>query len=408
MGTKMVQLDVPLPRLYTAILTEHFAEHRQMALLAGARQVGKTTVCHLLDPEASYLNFDDQDDRALILSGPKAVAQELGLEQLRERRPLVVFDELHKHGRWKAFLKGFFDGFGARTRIAVTGSARLDVYRRGGDSLMGRYFLYRMHPLSVGELLRQDVPDQPLRAPAELARARYQQLLVSGGFPEPFLRDARFGTRWRELRRQQLIREDVRDLARVQEISQLEVLEILLRARSGMSLSYSELARTVNVTVDTVRRWVDLLTVLYHGFLVRPWFKNVAKSLRKEPKWYMTDWSGIEDEGRRAETFVACHLLKAVHTWTDLGFGKFELRYLRDKEKREVDFCVVRGGNPWFLVEVKQSDARLSSSVGWFQQQTGAKHAFQVLVDMEFVAADPFARTDPCVVPAATLLSMLP
>jgi hypothetical protein len=408
MGTKMVRVDNPLPRLYTAILTEHFAEHRQMALLAGPRQVGKTTVCSLLAPESRYLNFDDQDDRALILRGPKAVAQDLGLERLREQRPLVVFDELHKHGRWKTFLKGFFDGFGALTHIAVTGSARLDVYRRGGDSLMGRYFLYRMHPLSVGELLHQGVPGQPLTAPSELARARYQQLLVSGGFPEPFLRDARFGTRWRELRRQQLIREDVRDQARVQEIGQLEVLETLLRARSGASLSYSELARTVNVSVDTVRRWVELLIALYHGFLVRPWFRNVAKSLRKEPKWYMTDWSGMDDGGQQAETFVACHLLKAVHTWTDLGFGKFELRYLRDKDKREVDFCVVRGGNPWFLVEAKRNETSLSPSVGWFQQQTGARHAFQVVVDMEYAAADPFARTDPCVVPAATLLSMLP
>ncbi len=379
-----------------------------MALLAGPRQVGKTTVCRGIDPDASYFNWDDQGDRALLLEGPKAVARSLQLERLRADRPLVVFDEIHKHARWKQFLKGFYDGFGERVCIAVTGSARLDVYRRGGDSLMGRYLLYRMGPLTVGELLRQDVNDEALVAPQELPRDTFDRLFSRGGFPEPFLKDPRFGNRWRELRRHQLVREDVRDLSRVQEIGQLEVMEQLLQARSGGSLSYSELASTVNVTVDTARRWVDLLIHLHHGFLVRPWFKNVTKSLRKEPKWYLSDWSGIEDPGARAETFVACHLLKAVQMWEDLGLGRFELRYLRDKNHREVDFCVVRDGKPWFLVEVKSSSAALSPSLAYYQQQTKARHALQVVVDAPFVAVDPFTRSDPCIVPATTLLSMLP
>ena len=396
------------PRVYTAMLRWHFAEHRQIALLAGPRQVGKTTVCRSIGPDAHYLNWDDQDDRSLMLKGPKAVASKLGLERLRVGRPLVVFDELHKHRKWKQFLKGFFDGFGDRVRIAVTGSARLDVYRRGGDSLMGRYFLFRMSQFSVGELLRQGVPTELLAPPKKLAPARFAQLLQRGGFPEPFLRDARFGVRWRELRRQQLLREDVRDLARVQDIGQLEVLESLLRERSGQALSFSAIADSVHVSVDTAKRWVELLIHLHHGFLVRPWFKNVTKSLRKEPKWYQTDWSGIQDGGQRAETFVACHLLKAVQAWEDLGFGRFELRYLRDKNQREVDFCIVHDGKPWFLVEVKKADVTLSPALGHFQAQTKAKHAFQVVVDLPFEGVDPFTRRDPCVVPAATLLSMLP
>ena len=379
-----------------------------MALLAGPRQVGKTTVCRSIDPDARYLNWDDQDDRALILRGPKTVAGELGLDRLRGERPLVVFDEMHKHGKWKQFLKGFFDGFQDRARIAVTGSARLDVYRRGGDSLMGRYFLYRMNPFTVGELLRQDVNDDLLAKPEPLAPARFQQLWQRGGFPEPFLKDARFGNRWHELRRQQLVREDVRDLSRVQEIGQLEVMEALLRSRSGQTLTYSDLANSVHVTVDTARRWVELLIRLHHGFVVRPWWKNVGKSLKKEPKWYLTDWSGIDDDGQRAETFVACHLLKAVQTWEDLGFGRFELRYLRDKGQREVDFCIVRDAKPWFLVEVKHAATELSPSLGHFQKATQAKHAFQVVATLPYEAADPFRRHDPCVVPAATLLSLLP
>lgn len=396
------------PRLHTALLREHFEDNRQMVLLAGPRQVGKTTVCKSLDAHAKYLNWDDQDDRRLILRGPKAVAEALALHRLAAERPLVVFDELHKHRRWKQFLKGFFDGFGADARIAVTGSARLDVYRRGGDSLMGRYFLYRMNPLSVGELLRQEPLQEPLRSPLPLSDEQFEQLWQRGGFPEPFLRDARFGTRWRELRRQQLVREDVRDLSQVQDLGQLEVLESLLRERSGRSLSFSELANTVNIAVDTARRWVELLIRLHHGFLVRPWFRNVTKSLRKEPKWYLTDWSGIADEGARTETFVACHLHKAVETWEDLGFGRFELRYLRDKTGREVDFCVIKDGKPWILVECKHGDTQLAPALSWFQQQTGAPHAFQCVHSLPYVDATPFTRQGPCVVPASTMLSMLP
>jgi uncharacterized protein len=156
-----------------------------------------------------------------------------------------------------------------------------------------------------------------------------------------------------------------------------------------------------------VKRWIDLLGRLHYGFIVRPWFTNVSKALRKEPKWFLRDWSGLADEGVRAETFVACHLLKAVEGWTDLGFGDFELRYLRDKQKREVDFLVVRDRQPWFLVEVKMSDTSLSPSLAHFQAQTKAPHAFQVVMNLPFEPADCFLTHPPVVVPARTLLSQL-
>jgi predicted AAA+ superfamily ATPase len=322
---------------------------------------------------------------------------------------VVVFDELHRYGRWKTFLKGFFDTWGERARIIVTGSSRLDVYRRGGDSLMGRYFLYRMHPLSVGELVDPTVPSDPVRRlPRQLAADAWTALWEHGGFPEPFVRrDRRFSNRWQRLRVQQLVREDIRDLTRIQEIDRIEVLVALLAERSGTQLSYSSLAGEVQVSVDTMRRWLAVLGTLHHGFLVRPWFKNVTRSLRKEPKWYCTDWSTVADPGRRAETLVAGHLLKAVHLWTDLGLGRYELRYLRDRQKREVDFVIVRDGRPWVLIEVKLAEDRLDPALRYFQEHTGAQHAFQAVLDMPWVDADCFARTDPCAVPARTLLSQL-
>lgn len=159
--------------------------------------------------------------------------------------------------------------------------------------------------------------------------------------------------------------------------------------------------------MDTMKRWVDLLGKLHYGFLVRPWFANVTKALRKEPKWFLRDWSGIADPGARAETLVACHLLKAVEGWTDLGLGDFELRYLRDKQKREVDFLVVKDQRPWFLVEVKASDTRLSPALAHFQAQVAAPHAFQVVLDLPFQDVDCFTTRQPVVVPALTLLSQL-
>jgi uncharacterized protein len=203
-------------------------------------------------------------------------------------------------------------------------------------------------------------------------------LFARGGFPEPYVRDdSRFSLRWQRMRAEQLVRGDVRDLTRIQELDQLALLVRLLASRSGAQLNYSALANEVRTSIDTVRRWIDALSALYHGFIVRPWFRNVARSLRKEPKWYLRDWSTVVDPGARSETFIACHLLKAVQVWEDLGLGSFQLYYLRDKDQREADFLVVRDDKPWFVVEVKTGEDRLSPTLAHFQSQIGAKHAFR-------------------------------
>src|SRR5436305_619920 len=141
-------------RLYTEILADHLRRHRQIALVSGPRQVGKTTTCRSISD--AYLNWDNADDRRKLLRGPAALAEALQLDRLGAQIPVAVLDELHKYSKWKTLLKGFFDTYGERVRLIVTGSSRLDVFRRGGDSLMGRYLLYRMHPWSVGESMRSE------------------------------------------------------------------------------------------------------------------------------------------------------------------------------------------------------------------------------------------------------------
>lgn len=398
-----------VPRIYDAMLAEHLAHHRQMALVSGPRQVGKTTTCR--NHADSYANWDNTDDQTSILAGPAAVAEQLGLDRLQDKPPVALFDELHKYARWKQFLKGFYDTYGDQIRVLVTGSSRLDTYQRVGDSLMGRYFLYHMHPFSLAETLHHELPDpnRVIRLPKKPKPATFEALWKHGGYPEPFLkRDPRFSRRWQSLRTEQLLREDIRDSTQVQQIDQISILARLLASRSGSQITFSNLANQVRVSTETARRWVETLSSLHHGFLIKPWFKNVTRSLRKEPKWFLRDWAEIEDAGSRAETFIGCHLLKAVDGWNDLGFGKFQLAYLRDKEKREVDFVVIRDGKPWFLAEVKCSDTSLSPALRSFQEQIKAPFAFQIVIDMDYVDADCFAKPRAAIkVPARTFLSQL-
>jgi hypothetical protein len=396
-------------RLYDTILKDHLASQRQMAFVSGPRQVGKTTTCRGLSDV--YFNWDNTDDRAQIMQGPGRVAERVEIDRLREAAPTVLFDELHKFRRWKQFLKGFFDTYGEQVHTIVTGSSRLDIYRRTGDSLMGRYFLYRMHPFTVAEVVTQALPDPEriVRSPKEAGAEEFSALWTYGGYPEPFLkRDMRFSRRWRNLRLQQLLREDVRDLTQVHQLDQLEVLVNLLMARSSQQLIYSSLASAIQVSADTVRRWIATLCNLHLGFVIRPWFKNVSRSLRKEPKWFLRDWSVIDDAGRKAETFVACHLLKAVEGWSDLGLGTFQLGYLRDKEQREADFLVIRDNRPWLLVEVKNTAGNISPALKYFQTQLNVPYVFQVAIEEDYVDRDCFAvEQRPLIVPARTFLSQL-
>jgi predicted AAA+ superfamily ATPase len=320
-------------------------------------------------------------------------------------------DELHKLSKWKSFLKGFFDTYEERTNILVTGSLMMNIHRKAGDSLMGRYFLYRIHPFSIAELINTDIPNPKaiIRPPSPISGKDFSALYEHGGFPEPFIkRDKSFTCRWWRLRMEQLIKEDLRDMTRLHELAQMEVMARILQSRSGTQLNYSSLASEIKISVDTSIRWIDTFCSMQFGFLLRPWHTNISNSLRKEPKWYLRDWSGINDPGTRIETFAACHLLKAVEIWTDLGFGDFSLFYLRDKMKREVDFIIVKDGKPWFLAEIKKSEKEISKSMYYFMEKTGAPHAFQVIFDADYIEADCFkSQGKPLIVPAKTLFSQL-
>ena len=386
-----------------------------MAFVGGPRQVGKSTLIDSLCGENDIsFNWDRPDDRRAVLKGSDFIIEQYGLTDLSasDSRRLVAFDEIHKFRHWKNFLKGFFDASEGAASVLVTGSARLNIYKRGGDSLMGRYFLYRMHPLSVGELVGRPYDPCIISAPGGISDEEFESLYRFGGFPEPFTRATdRFYNRWIGLRTEQMFREDLRDLTRVQDIDQLMTLSQILLSQAGSMVNYSKLANEVCVSVDTIRRWMTLLESIYFSFRIRPWFRNVAKSLRKQPKVYPWDWSPVKDSGARIESFTASHLFKAVHWWSDLGLGQFDLHYIRDTAQREVDFLISKDSEPWMMIEVKKTQKEsLSPALKYFADVLKVPHAFQAVMEMDAVDADCFDASragKPFRVPLKTLLSQL-
>jgi uncharacterized protein len=394
-------------RIYDSVIQEHFKSNRQMLFLSGPRQVGKTTTTREICE--NYLNWDNQQDRIIILKGPDSVASYLKLDKLSKQLPKVVFDELHKYRKWKQFLKGFFDKHNRNCKICVTGSSRLNVYTKSGDSLMGRYFPYRMHPFSIAKLLEQKFTENEIRSPKKLDNISFEQLYTFGGFPEPFIKaSVRFYNRWKRLRTELLFREDLRDITQVKDLGSLQVLAELLENQTGQLLNYSNLARNINTSVDTVKRWIAILESVYFCFTIRPWFKNVPKSLRKQPKVYLWDWSSINEKGAKLENFIASHLLKAVNYWTDIGLGDYSLFFIRDKNKNEIDFLISKNKKPWFIAEVKHSlQKQLSKSLISFHKILSTNHAFQIVHNMDYIDADCFKTNEPVIVPLKTFLSQL-
>lgn len=309
----------------------------KIVLLSGPRQVGKTTVSKAVFPDNfEYFNLDSHQDRSILKN-----------ESWRKDRDLIIFDELHKMKDWKRWLKGVYDTRGVRPRIFVTGSARLDIYRKGGDSLAGRFFYFRLHPFSVAEVKGSLSPDVAL-----------DRILRVGGFPEPFLKgsivDAK---RWQRSHIDRIIKEDIFDISVPHNIRGVETLVELLSHSVGSPISYDSLARDLEVSAPTIKKWINILEDLFIIFTINPYSRNIARSLKKQPKVYFYDTGYIKDDpGARMENAVACALLKRLHFLADVRGEKCALHYLKDKEKREVDFLTVREGRPESLIEVKTSD----------------------------------------------------
>ncbi len=354
-----MQNDLPV-RYLDSVIRKFLQE--KMVLLGGPRQVGKTTLAlDILGSAAreqspAYLNWDEP-----------SVPPRLKLGQLPASQPLLILDEIHKYKPWRNLLKGLYDTQKRIRRFLVTGSARLDVYRRGGDSLQGRYYFLRLHPWSVRELTTQPTV------------AQLERLLKFGGFPEPFLRaDEDHRRLWARQRLSLVLRDDLRSLEQVKDIDLVQRLVELLPSKVGAPLSVKSLREDLEVDHKTVERWLKILESLFVCYRVPPFGAPRVRAVKKEQKLYLWDWADVPEPGFRFENLVASQLLKYCHWLEDTKGYRMELRYLRDTDRREVDFVVLKEGKPEFAVECKTGEKAISGAVHYFSERVKIPLWYQV------------------------------
>jgi uncharacterized protein len=351
---------------------------KRMVFVGGPRQVGKTTMClNFIEPPTTdnpaYLNWDDLKDKKLLKNG-----------ELPNTK-IVVIDEIHKYKNWRNLIKGFYDKKKNIQDFIVTGSARLDYYRRGGDSLLGRYRYLRLHPLSVGEL--------GLTRQEEVGR-----LLKFGGFPDPyFAHDEVLWKLWSRERLYRLINDDIGDLEAVRDMASLETLAESLIDRVGSPLSINNIAHELAVNHRTAENWVKILERVYYCYRIAPFGAPKIKAVKKEKKLYLWDWSQIEASGLKFENMVAGHLLKYCHFLEDTLGEEMELRFLRDVEKHEVDFVVMKNKQPIFAVECKTGEKKLSDNLRYFKKRTDIPIFYQVHLGVADYAPEEGMRVMPFV-----------
>jgi predicted AAA+ superfamily ATPase len=346
-------------------ITSHILDdlRKKMVFVGGPRQVGKTTLAKAIlsknFPAGIYLNWDYDEDRQDILQ-----------KRWSDENDLLIFDELHKFPRWKSWIKGLYDVSHEIHSFLITGSARLDIYRRGGDSLMGRYHYWRLHPFTLDE-----IPN------GFSSKDAFNRLMTVGGFPEPFLDgDERQARRWRRERFDRVIREDVRDLESVRNIQLLSMFLDLLRHRVGGLVRLSNIASDIQISPKTAKSWLEVLERMYLVFSVRPYTKSLPRAVLKPPKVYFFDNGDVlGDEGVRFENLVATSLLKRLHFLEDRDGYCYELRYIRDKEGREVDFAVLKDGHLEELIEAKYSDDSISRHLQYYAERLKPEKATQIV-----------------------------
>lgn len=339
---------------------------RKIVLLTGPRQTGKTTLAKMIEKSFDYFNYDNPEHRLSLME-----------KSWDRAKPLVIFDELHKMKNWKSWLKGIYDTETIPPALIVTGSAKLDVYKKVGDSLAGRFFEFRLHPLDLKELKRGLGPDK--------LEEKLDRLLTLGGFPEPYLEnDESYYNRWKRSHLDIILKQDLIDLENVQQIISIETLIQLLKKKVGSPISYRSLAEDLQCSDKTIKRWLTILERLYVVFKVPPFHRNISRSILKAPKYYFYDTGQVNDEpGMRLENLVACALLKEMHFREDCLGEKWNLYFLKNKDGREIDFLLTNNEKPALMLEVKWGDAERSPNFSFFEKYLAGTKKIQIVKELK-------------------------
>ncbi len=348
----------------------------KMVFVGGPRQVGKTTLAKDLVskgfPSKNYFNWDFKPDREKIM----------GYEFLGEKS-LLIFDEIHKYRNWKNLIKGIYDTKKDKYNFLITCSARMNIYRKGGDSLQGRYHYYTLHPFSLAEITNianTFEPFEELMIPGKSYENEFESLDKFGGFPEVFLKqNSRILRRWHNEKIERLFREEIRDVENVRDLGNMNLLADMLPRKVSSPLSINAIREELEVSHKAVSNWLMILENFYYHFRIYPFHKNETRAIKKEAKLYLTDWSEIPNESARFENLIASHLLKFTQYLTEYEGYKINLGYLKTKDKKEVDFLVSVNKKPWFAIEVKLSDTTPSKNLLYFKERLKIPFAYQVI-----------------------------
>jgi len=353
------------------------SEYKNMIFISGPRQAGKTTLSKSISDDFTnfyYYNYDIIDEKRKVIEDPLFYEK---LNRKDDSIPLIIFDELHKYYDWKNYLKSVYDRDGKNYKIIVSGSGRLDIYEKGGDSLAGRYFGFHLWPFTLSELAENNINfDEFINNPVGIYKVKnhirsiWEDLEEFSGFPEPFLKKSKQYYRiWSNTYKKQLLREDIRDITHIRNIEKVELLFSMLSSRIGSPLSMSNLANDIKVSFDSVKGWIHIFERFFLIFLLSPWHRKISRSITKEKKVYFFDYAGIQSQAARIENMAALEIYRAVNNWNNLGLGDFSLHYIRNREKQEVDFLIVNNSKPFLLIEIKLSDTTPSKSLRKFQKQ---------------------------------------
>ncbi|OAG27528.1 ATP-binding protein [Thermodesulfatator autotrophicus] len=396
-------------KIYQIVGTWAFEEKfvgKRMIFLAGPRQIGKTTLSRLklkeLNQQNNYYNWDTLSVRQAFTRNPYFFLEnipEVPSETQSENhfpKYWTVFDEFHKHPKWKELLKGYYDELGHFIRFVVCGSARLDLYRQTGESLIGRYFLFKMFPLSPNDVIfgksfnfqkAWNTENSLSFSPPSLEwKEAVCQLYEISGFPEPFLQGEKsFYLRWKEAHLSLLTTEEIRDLSRISDIVRLQQLVFLLPERIGSPLSLNNLSQTLQTSYNTVKLWLSALEKVYLIFFIPPYSGRLSRTIKKEKKYYFWDWGILEDTGKKFENFLAVQLMRSISAWNEWGLGSFFLYYVRTRDGKEIDFLIIKNGNPFMLIEVKNRETNPDPSLFYFWERLKPKFAFQVVLEKEML-----------------------
>lgn len=407
------------PNLISRNITESLEtlalNRHKMAFISGPRQCGKTTLAKQLITNANYyFNWDQVTFKRQWQRDPSQIAE----VALSEPNPIIAIDEFHKNQQWKNQIKGFYDEFGDKIKIIVTGSAHLNIYRKGVDSLLGRFLHFNLLPLSSSEILGRKIftysqfkswiaKPNPNTLTKE-TQSTVEALFKFGGFPEPFLAQSeQIQNIWSKDRLELLIRQDLRDLSHLLNLNQIEVLASFLPERVGSPLSKQSLVEDLDVAHTTLTRWLAALNSVYYHYEVKPFVNGITRSLKKEGKLFLYDWCAVESDGPRFENFVGSQLLKLINYYNDTGQGDLRLHYLRDKEKNEVDFVIANKQSPLFSVEVKLNELNLDPTFKVFQKKLKVPH-FQIVLRPGIFRKFNADSGDAYVISAASFFEHLP